>query len=355
MGNITRMIGTEHFGILPCGREAHVFTLANQNGIRAQVSDFGALLLSVISPDRNGHPAEITIGRDNLEDWLADTAYLGATVGRFGNRIANGKFTLDGKEYNLATNNAPADIPCHLHGGTTGFNKVLWNHEIIGNSVRFTYFSRDGEEGYPGNLTATVTYTLNERNELIWKAEARTDAATPVNLVNHTYWNLSGDPTRTILDHELLIHSDRYLVCTAGLIPTGEIAPTTGTPLDFATLQPIGPRIGADFPALRNSAGYDQCYVLSATPGVRPAALVRHAGTGRILEVLTDQPGMHFYSGNFLDGSPGRGGLPVLPHGGLCLETECFPDSPNQPAFPTCILRPGETYHHTLVLKLSVE
>jgi aldose 1-epimerase len=349
------MTSIEHFGILPCGREAHIFTLTNENGIRAQVSDFGALLLSVIAPDRNGQAAEITIGRDNLEGWLADTAYLGATVGRFGNRIAHGKFTLDGKEYCLVTNNTPGGIPCHLHGGTVGFDKVLWNHEIIGNGVRFTYFSADGEEGYPGNLTATVTYTLNDQNELIWTAEATTDAATPVNFVNHTYWNLSGDPTQTILDHELLLHADRYLPGTPGLIPTGEIHTVTGTPLDFTTPQLVGTRIDADFPALNDADGYDQCFVLPETPGVRPAARLRHPATGRILEVLTDQPGVQFYSGNFLDGSPGRNGTPLGRRTGLCLETQRFPDSPNQASFPTCILRPGETYLHTLVMKLSAE
>ena len=347
------MTTSEPYGTLPCGRTAHLFTLTNRHGVRVRVSDFGALLISVETPDRNGRTAEITLGYDHLNQWIADTYYLGATVGRFGNRIANGRFTLDGKSYQLATNNAPAGIPCHLHGGIQGFNKVLWDHEILPDGVRLTYLSRDGEEGYPGNLTAVVTFTLNEDNELTWLAEATTDAATPVNLVNHTYWNLSGSSANTILDHELTVHATHFLASTPGLIPTGESTPVANTPVDFTTPHTIGERIDAPFPALVQSAGYDQCFVLADTPGLRPAGHIHHPATGRTLDVLTDQPGMHVYAGNFLDGAPGRGGQPLIRRSGLCMETERFPDAPNQPAFPSSILRPGETYRHTQVLRFG--
>lgn len=345
------------YGTLPDGREARIFTLENAHGLRARVTEWGATLVSVETPDRHGKLADITLGSDTLEGWLANPHYFGASVGRFGNRIRRGKFTLDGKDFTLATNNAPADVPCHLHGGVKGFDKVLWSGEQNGNRVTFTRVSPDDEEGYPGNLSVRVTYTLTGENELIWQAEATTDAPTILNLVHHSYWNLSGDPTRTILDHLMELHSDAFLPTDAGMIPTGEIASVAGTPMDFNTPTPVGERIDADFESLNFAAGYDHCWLICGETGtLRPAARVTCPDSGRVLEVLTDQPGVHFYAGNFIDGTfSGKGGVPYARRSGLCLETEGCPDAPNQPHFPSCVLRPGETYRHTLVHRFSVK
>jgi len=345
------------YGTLPDGREARLFTLENAQGLRARVTDWGATLVSVETPDRGGNFADITLGSDTLDGWLANPYYLGATIGRFGNRIRDGKFSLDGKGHNLVTNNAPGGIPCHLHGGVKGFDKVLWHGEQSGNSVTFNYVSSAGEEGYPGTLNVRVTYTLNEENELIWQAEASTDAPTIVNLVHHTYWNLSGDPTRTILDHLMELRSDAFLPTDAGMIPIGEIAAVAGTPMDFNTPTRVGDRIEADFELLNFAAGYDHCWLVRGEPGMlRPAARVTCPDSGRVLEVLTDQPGVHFYAGNFIDGTfTGKGGVPYARRSGLCLETEAYPDAPNHPSFPSCVLRPGETYRHTMVHRFSVE
>ncbi len=344
------------YGTLPDGREARLFTLENPNGLRVTLTDWGATLVSVEAPDREGNLADITIGCDSLEGWMGNPFYLGATVGRFGNRIRDGRFTLDGRQHQLATNNAPGGIPCHLHGGVNGFDKVLWNASQEGNSIAFDYLSADGEEGYPGALKVRVTYTLNDNNELTWEAEATTDAPTIVNLVHHSYWNLSGDPTRTILDHLMQLEADSFLPTDSGMIPTGEIAPVAGTPMDFKSPTVIGDRIDADFEALKFAAGYDHCWVVRGEVGtLRPAARVECPESGRVLEVFTDQPGIQFYAGNFMDGSyPGKGGVPCLRRSGLCLESQAFPDSPNQPTFPNCVLRPGETYRHTLVHRFSV-
>ncbi len=345
------------YGTLPDGREARLFTLQNAHGLRATVTDWGATLVSMETPDRQGNPADITLGSDTLEGWLANPFYLGATIGRFGNRLRDGKFQLDGKDHTLATNNSPGGIPCHLHGGVKGFDKVLWHGEQTGNSVTFTYLSPAGEEGYPGTLSVRVTYTLTEENELLWQAEAATDAPTIVNLVHHTYWNLSGDPTRTILDHRMELQSDAFLPTDAGMIPTGEIASVAGTPMDFRSLTAIGDRIDTDYEPIHFAAGYDHCWIVRGEPGtLRPTARVTCPDSGRVLEVLSDQPGIHFYAGNFIDGSfTGKGGVPYARRSGLCLETEGYPDAPNHPHFPSCLLRPGETYRHTMVHRFSVE
>ena len=345
------------FGELPDGSQARLVTLVNRNGLRARVSNYGALLVAMEVPDRSGKLADVTHGFDTLAGWLANGPYFGASIGRFGNRIKGGKFSLDGTEYLLATNNAPGGIPCHLHGGTRGFDKVLWQIEAAGpDSVTFAYISVTGEEGYPGTLTARITYTLNSANELIWHATATTDAPTIVNLVHHTYWNLSGVPTTPILDHVLTLAADAYLPTDAGLIPTGEIAPVAGTPMDFRLPTTIGERIDADFEALKFGAGYDHCWVLREGDGVCLAACVQDPKSGRAMEVLTDQPAVQCYTANFLDGiTPGKGGVPYARRSALCLETEGFPDAPNQPAFPSPILRPGETYTHTLVHRFSAE
>ncbi|MCB1132141.1 MAG: galactose mutarotase [Verrucomicrobiae bacterium] len=347
----------EVYGKMPDGREVKIFTLKNKNGLRARVTEYGAILVSMEIPDKDGKLADVTHGYDTLEGWLGNTSYFGATVGRFGNRIANGKFSLNGKEYTLATNNDPGGIPCHLHGGEMGFDKVLWTGKAVGdNEVQFTYVSKDGEEGYPGALTSHVTYTLTDDNELIWKAKATTDAPTILNLVHHSYWNLSGDPTTSINDHILTLNAPSYLPTNAGLIPTGEIAPVEGTPMDFTEPTEIGKRVDADFEALKFGGGYDHCWVLPKGDGVQLAARLKDPQTGRVMEISTNQPAVQFYGGNFLDGTvAGKGGVKYAFRTALCLETENFPDAPNQPSFPSAVLNPGETYEHVMVHKFSAE
>lgn len=352
-------ITVETYGRLPDGPETRIFTLTNRNGLRARITDYGAHLVSLEVPDKDGKLADVTLGHDTLEGWLSNTSYFGATVGRFGNRIANGKFSLDGGEYSLATNNDPGDppIPCHLHGGIKGFDKVLWSGKALGNdTVELRYTSADGEEGYPGTLEVKVIYQLSDDNELIWKAEATTDAPTVVNIIHHSYWNLSGDPTTSTNDHELMLAADNYLPTNAGLIPTGELAPVAGTPMDFTEPTAIGARVEEDFEALKLGGGYDHCWVLRDGEGVRLAARLRDPKTGRVMEIHTDQPGIQFYGGNFLNGSvTGKGGVKYERRSGMCLETEGFPDSPNQPSFPSPVLKPGEKYTHTMIHKFSAE
>lgn len=357
MSNRASAVRDEIFGKTPDGCVVKIFTLTNQNGLRARVTEYGAILVSMEAPDLSGNTADLTHGYDTLEGWFTNTSYFGATVGRFGNRIKDGKFSLDGNSYQLATNNDPGGIPCHLHGGLNGFDKVLWSGKAVGDdSVEFTYISKDGEEGYPGTLTAKVTYTLTNDNELKWLAQATTDAPTILNLVHHTYWNLSGDPTTSITDHELMLAAPGYLPTDAGLIPTGEIAPVVGTPMDFTTPMVIGERVEADFEALKHGAGYDHCWVLEKSEVVRFAARLKDPKSGRVMEVFTDQPAIQFYAGNFLDGTAvGKGGVKYGRRSALCLETEGFPDAPNQPAFPSPVLRPGEIYQHTLIHKFSAE
>ena len=349
---------TAVYGTMTDGREVKIFTLTNTQGLTARVTEYGAILVGLEVPDKAGHKADVTLGYDTLAGWLGSTSYFGATVGRFGNRIAHGKFTLDGKEYTLATNDHPGDIPCHLHGGVKGFDKVLWHGEPVrkagARGVAFTYTSKDGEEGYPGTLHVTVTYWLTDANELVWAAEATTDKATVINLAHHTYWNLTGDPTKAITDHELMLAADSYLPTDKGLIPTGVLAPVAGTPMDFRTSTPVGARINADFEALKLGGGYDHCWVLRPGQGVRLAAVLKDPASGRIMEVLTDQPGIQFYSGNFLNGSAvGKGGVKYQLRTGLCLETEDFPDAPNRADFPSAVLRPGQTYHHTMICRFT--
>jgi aldose 1-epimerase len=352
-------IPVETFGKLQDGREAKLFTLTNSNGLRAKISDLGATLVSMEVPDKAGKLADVTHGFDKPDGYLSDgNPYFGATVGRFGNRIKDGKFTLDGKEYTLATNNEPGGIPCHLHGGKVGFNKVMWTGEAneAANSVTFTYVSKDGEEGYPGTLTTKVTYTLTDANELKWEASATTDAPTVLNIVHHSYWNLSGDPNTSINDHILMLDADKFLPTNVGLIPTGELAPVAGTPMDFTQPTAIGDRVEADFEALKFGGGYDHAWVLTPKEGVRLAARLKDPKSGRVLEISTDKPAIQFYGGNFLDGKvAGKGGVNYAHRTALCLETENFPDAPNQPSFPSAVLRPGETYTHVMVHKFSAE
>ncbi len=350
---------TEIFGELPDGSEVSLYTLTNKNGMIAKITDYGAILVSLEVPDKDGKTADITHGYDTLEGWLTNTSYFGASVGRYGNRIAHGKFTLDGKDYSLATNNDPGGIPCHLHGGIKGFDKVLWTGEPVSkdgaNGVKLTYLSKDGEEGYPGELTTVVTYWLNDDNELIWEAEATvTGKSTPINIVHHSYWNLSNDQMSSINDHELTIHADQFLPTDAGLIPTGDLAPVADTPFDFTTPTVIGKRVGVENEALKLGGGYDHCWVLRDGKGVRHAATLHDSKTGRSMEIHTDQPAIQFYGGNFLDGKvAGKGGQEYPHRSACCLETQVFPDSPNQEKFPNCILKPGETYSHTMIHRFS--
>jgi aldose 1-epimerase len=349
---------TAVYGKLDDGREVKIFTLANANGLTAKVTEYGAILVGIEVPDRQGRKTDVTLGYDTLAGWLTNTSYFGATVGRFGNRIAHGKFTLDGKEYVLATNNTPGGIPCHLHGGVKGFDKVLWHgepvHKAGARGVALTYTSKDGEEGYPGTVQVKVTYWLTDANELVWDAEATTDKPTVINLAHHTYWNLSGDPTKPITDHVLTLAADSYLPTDKGLIPTGQVAPVAGTPMDFRTPTAVGARVNADFEALKLGGGYDHCWVLREGKGVRLAAVVKEPASGRTMEFLTDQPGIQFYCGNFLDGTvSGKNGIKYQRRTGLCLETEGFPDAPNHPEFPSTVLRPGQTYHHTMIVRFK--
>jgi len=345
------LLEKSRFGTLPDGRDVSLFTCRNASGMVMKLTDYGAIVVAVETYDREGNRANITLGFDDLNGYLQRHPYFGATVGRYANRIAGGKFTLDGREYVLATN----DGANHLHGGKEGFDRVLWSAEPVETvdtvGVRFTYDSPDGEEGYPGNLRVTVDYVLTNQNELKMVFMATTDKPTPVNLANHCYWNLSGAGSGTILDHELMINADQYLPVDEGLIPTGELADVVNTPLDFRTRQKIGARIRE----LDNRPqGYDHCFVLRPGDGdMRLAARVRDRKTGRVMEVRTTQPGVQFYSGNFLDGQPPNGGFPQ--YAGFCLETQHFPDSPNQPHFPNTILRPGETYRHVTIHKFAVE
>ena len=346
------------YGKLPDGREVRIFTLSNPNGLTAKVTEYGAILVGLQVPDSKGKFADVTLGYDTLPGWLNNASFFGASVGRFGNRIAAGKFTLDGNEYTLALNDKPGGIPCHLHGGLQGFNQKLWKGEPVrkagARGVAFTYTSKDGEEGYPGTMQAKVTYWLNDANELIWQAEATTDKATVVNLVHHTYWNLTGDPTKTILDHELMLAADAYLPTDKGLIPTGQKASVEGTPMDFRKATKVGARVNADFEAIKFGGGYDHAWVLRDGKGVRLAEVLKDPSSGRTMEVLTDQPAVQFYCGNFLDGTAvGKGGVKYQFRSGLCLETEGFPDAPNKPQFPSAVLRPGQTYHHTMVVRFT--
>jgi aldose 1-epimerase len=303
-------------------------------------------------PDRNKKLGDIVLGFDNLESYLKGHPYFGCTVGRYANRIAKGRFTLDGREYTLATNNGPN----HLHGGLKGFDKKVWKAEPVevkgGVAVRFTLTSPDGDEGYPGTLSATIVYTLTDKNELRIDYTATTDKATPVNLTNHSYFNLAGDGD--ILGHVVLLNADRYTPVDGTLIPTGELAKVKGTVMDFTQPMPIGSRIGQ---LTNDPRGYDHNYVLnSGGKRLALAARVTEPKTGRVMEISTTEPGIQFYTGNFLDGTlKGKRGTVYQKHFGFCLETDHFPDSPNQPKFPSVILRPGKTYKQTTVHKFSAQ
>jgi aldose 1-epimerase len=341
------------FGETPDRNFVMLYTLTNANGARAKVSTYGAILTELQVPDRDGKLADVVLGFDDLKGYLAGHPYFGSNVGRVGNRVAKGKFTLDGKEYKLATNNGPNS----LHGGLKGFDKVVWKASTAygETSVKLTYRSPDGEEGYPGNLTATVTYTLTDKNELRVDYAATTDKATPVNLAHHSYFNLAGPASGDVLGHEVTILADQYTPVDDTLIPTGKVAPVRGTPLDFTTPHTIGERIAE---MKGDPGGYDHNYVLRSGGSKEPALAARvvEPKTGRVMEVLTTEPGMQFYTGNFLDGKQkGKGGVVYKKHAGFCLEAQHFPDSVNRPEFPSVILRPGETYTQTTVYRFSAK
>lgn len=335
------------FGATPDGTPVEVFTLENANGVRLRAMTYGAIVLSLETPDRDGRPADIVLGYGSVGEYVKDSAYFGAVIGRYGNRIAGGSFVLDGQTYSLALNNCSAGSPCALHGGCHGFGKVVWQGEGIVRDgtpgVRFTYLSQDGEEGYPGNLRVGVTYLLDATNQWTIEYEMSTDQATPVNVTQHTYFNLRGEGNGDILDHELRVAASRYTPVGAGLIPVGELAPVRGTPFDFTSPTAIGERVNQPHEQLRFGGGYDHNWVLDSQDGsLTTAASVYEPSSGRMMEVLTVEPGIQFYSGNFLDGTlVGKSGRTYVYRGGLCLETQHYPDSPNHPAFPSTILEPG--------------
>jgi aldose 1-epimerase len=340
-----------------CTKPKEIITLKNARGMEVRVIPYGGIVTSIRVPDRNGQFDDVVLGYDDSADYRRNNGpYVGAIIGRYANRIAKGMFILDGRSYSLATNNGPN----HLHGGTKGFDKVVWQPEEFrnadGSGVVFRYISTDGEEGYPGTVKAQVTYTLTDNNEFIIDYAATTDKATPVNLTHHSYFNLTG-ATRDVLDHELTINADRYTPIDPTSIPTGEIAPVEDTPFDFRKPMPIGARIMQDNEQLRNGKGYDHNFVLNRSgEGLVHAAHVYEPSSGRVIDVSTTEPGMQFYSGNFLDGSiTGKSGRTYQQRFGLCLETQHFPDSPNQPQFPSTILRPGMEYRSRTVYAFSVK
>ncbi|MCK4752761.1 MAG: galactose mutarotase [Planctomycetes bacterium] len=343
-------IKEQTFGKTSDDKNIILYTLTNANGLTAKLINYGAILTTLELPGRDGKFTDVTLGYDTLEDYIKDDCYFGATVGRCANRIAKGKFTLNGKEYCLATNNGPN----HLHGGIKGFNKVVWDAEVFeektGPAIKFTYLSKDNEEGYPGNLTVTVIYWLTNDNELKISYQAETDKSTPVNLTHHSYFNLAGHDSGDVLSHELTINADSFTETDETLVPTGEIKSVKDTPLDFTTTVRIADHIN------QVEGGFDHNYVLNnKNSSLTLAAHVYEPTTGRDMELYTTEPGVQFYSGNFLDGVKGKNGAVYKKHSGFCLETQHFPDSPNKPQFPSVILEPVKKYTQLTVYKFSVK
>ena len=338
----------ETFGKTSDGEAVEIFTITNSNGLRAKVMTWGAGLVEMHAPDREGTLADVTLGFDKLDGYLTRHPYFGTTTGRYANRIAKGAFTLDGKTYTLAVNNAPN----HLHGGLKGFDMRNWKGEALANGVRFSYTSADGEEGYPGALKVAVTYTLTDKNELRIDYEAVTDKATVVNLTNHAYWNLAGAGSGDVFGHELTLHAGKFTAVDETSIPTGKMEPVAGGVMDFTKAKAIG----KDFAQI--AGGYDHNFVIDQSkPGALTlAAEVREPKSGRVMKVSTTEPGIQFYSANYLDGSViGKGGKAYKKNHALCLETQHFPDSPNHPDFPSTVLRPGETFRSTTVYEFSAK
>ena len=343
----------ESFGKTAEGENVDIFTLTNRHGLKARLTSWGAGLVEMIVPDRNGAMADVTLGFEKLDGYMTRHPFFGVTTGRYANRIARGKFTLDGKEYTLATNNGVN----HLHGGIKGFDQRNWKAEIVKgeNAVRFTYTSADGEEGYPGALKTGVTYTLTEKDELRIDYEATTDKPTVVNLTNHAYWNLAGAGEGDILAHKVTLHASKFTPVDEGSIPTGKLEPVAGGPMDFTKTKPIS----KDFAQMTGTpGGYDHNFILDKPKAgaLTLAAEVHEPKSGRVLKISTTEPGIQFYTGNYLDGSvTGKGGKVYRKNFGFCLETQHYPDSPNHPDFPSTVLRPGETYRTTTVHQFSVK
>ncbi len=342
------------FGKTEDGQEVNLYTITNKNGLVLKLINYGATIIAVETPDKNGKLANITLSFPTLAGYTQRHPYFGSTVGRYGNRIAKGKFKLGDEEYTLATNNGPN----HLHGGEKGFDAVVWQAEEVktenSTGVKFSYTSKDGEEGYPGKLDTTVTYSLTNDDQLMMEYTATTDKDTVVNLTNHCYWNLGGADSGDILKTELTINADKYVPIDADSIPTGELADVAGTPMDFTKSTPIGARIDELKKEPHTTKGYDHNYVLRGQGGaLELAAVAKDPTSGRVMEILTTEPGIQLYCGNFLDGSEGNGGFKQ--HEAFCLETQHYPDSPNQPSFPSTLLKAGDTYKSTTVHKFSVE
>ncbi len=347
-------ISKKPFGTMADGRAIDLYTLTNSQGMRVAITNYGGIVVSIVVPDRSGKAGDVVLGFDNLEGYLAKEPYFGALIGRYGNRIGNARFKLEGVEYKLPANNGPNS----LHGGLQGFDKRVWTaREIHGErpALELTYLSKDGEEGYPGNLRAKVVYSLTENNELRIDYSATTDKDTVLNLTNHSYFNLAGDGHGDILKHEIMINADRFTPIDGTLIPTGELRKVENAPFDFRKPATIGARIDADDEQIKFGKGYDHNFVLNRSgAGLILAARVTDPESGRVLEVLTTQPGLQFYTGNFLDGSiHGKGGKAYGRRSAFCLETQHFPDSPNKPSFPSTVLKPAQTYHQSTVFRFS--
>lgn len=346
--NLKKGITKESFGNAD-GKEVFLFTLTNEKGDQVKISTYGGVVTSWVAPDKSGNSSSIVLGFDSLSGYLAKPPYFGALIGRYGNRIAKGKFKIDGTEYTLATN----DGPNALHGGLKGFDKVIWESSVANDSIpslSLSYLSKDGEEGYPGNLQVNVKYTLTDEDELKIEYSATTDKPTVLNLTNHSYFNLTGDVANTILNQRLQIDANNYTPVDSTLIPTGQIVSVKGTPFDFTTAEKIGARIDSV------KGGYDHNFVLNSKGGsLQKVATLSDDVSGRELQVFTTEPGLQFYTGNFLDGTiKTSAGKAIEKNTALCLETQHFPDSPNQPAFPSTSLSPGKTFHSETVYKLSV-
>lgn len=348
-------VAKAEYGRTPEGAAVDVYTLTNANGLEVRAITYGAYVVSLKTPDRQGRLDDVVLGFDTLDGYLRSGSHMGSVVGRYGNRIASAKFTLDGRTYPLAAN----DGVNHLHGGVKGFDRHVWTGEAVRKGedvgVRFTLVSPDGDEGYPGRLETTVTYTLTPKNELVVEYEGTTDKPTVVNLTQHSYFNLAGQHSGDILDHELQIHADRVTTAGPGLIPTGALASLDGSPLDFRKPTRIGARIDHDDAQLQLGRGYDHNYVVNRTgPGLVPAARLADPKSGRVMEVLTTEPGLQLYTGNWLGEEKGKAGRVYPRRSGVCLETQHYPDSPNRPEFPSTVVRPGETYRSKTVFAFGV-
>jgi aldose 1-epimerase len=348
-------ISKKLFGNLPDGTPVDLYTLRNRHGMEVKISNYGGIVVSISVPDKNGQFADVVLGCDNLEGYVKENPFFGALVGRYGNRIANAKFTLNGKEYKLAANNGPNS----LHGGLKGFDKVVWEGKSLatpeGPALELSYVSKDGEEGFPGNLSVTTVYTLTDDNGLKIEYTATTDKDTVINLTHHSYFNLAGKGD--VLNHEVMIHADKFTPTDKNLIPTGELRPVSSTPFDFRKPTTIGARINQDDEQLKIAGGYDQNWVIDKGPGkLGLMARVHEPMTGRVLEVLSTEPGMQFYTGNHLNGKiTGKGGWVYTPRSGFCMEPQHYPDSPNHPEFPSVVLKPGQEYHNTIIYRFSVK